>query len=221
MKDFEQKSSKDLGGELIDNLSGSMNLAFYDGGSITLLNHNALFTAGVKDDKLMKNVIEKTIISLPPDKQAMITRQKVGKIDAYVFNAGIAQIYAGVDDNKLLAASGKTIFEKALNGDKNKGFAANLADDQLKNTIMSDSNIFYLNIDEVVKTVNNFAMFLMEPAGGEQKFREKLNAAGKFEYVLATRRLEKDIIKSMFTIKTRFTQPFFTEVAQTIDEMQQ
>ncbi len=221
MNDFEQNSGIDLEAELMGNLNGSMNLAFYDGGSITLLNQNALFTAGVKDDKMMKNVIERTINSLPPDKQAMITRQKVGGKDAYVVNAGMAQIYVGVDDNKFLIASGKPIFEKAINGDKDTGFAANLADDQLKDIIMSNRNILYLNMDEVVKTVNNFAMFLMEPAGGEQKFKEKLNAAGKFEYILATRRLEKDVIKSMLTIKTRFTQPFFTEVAQTIDEMQQ
>jgi hypothetical protein len=76
-------------------------------------------------------------------------------------------------------------------------------------------------MDEVVKTVNNFAMFFMESAGGEQKFRERLEAAGKFEYILATSELEKDLVKSMLTIKTRFTEPFFVETARMVDDLQQ
>ncbi|MBS0013416.1 MAG: hypothetical protein KFF46_05535 [Desulfobacterales bacterium] len=221
MQEFKQNSGIDPETELLGNLSGSMNLALYDGASITLMNYNALFTAGVKDERVMENVIEKFIKVLPPDKQAMISRREVGGTDAYVINAGFTQVYMGIDDNKFIIASGKPLYEKALGGKKDQGFAANLVDDQLKRSIMGQRNLFYLNMDEVVKTVNNFAMFLMESAGGEQKFRERLHAAGKFNYVLATSELEKDLVKSMFTIKTRFTEPFFVETARMVDDLQQ
>jgi hypothetical protein len=185
------------------------------------MNYNALFTAGVKDEGVMENVIEKLIKLLPQDKQAMISRRQVGGTDAYVINAGVTQVYMGIDDNKFMIASGKPLYEKALDGKKDQGFAAGLADDQLKESITGKRNIFYLNMDEVVKTVNNFAMFFMESAGGEQKFRERLEAAGKFEYILATSELEKDLVKSMLTIKTRFTEPFFVETARMVDDLQQ
>ncbi|MFO7838280.1 MAG: hypothetical protein R6X08_02120 [Desulfosalsimonadaceae bacterium] len=220
MDAFKEKTGIDPETELLDNLSGSINFGLYDGASITMLNYNALFTAGIKDEKLMKQVIDKAIKLLPPDKQAMVSRQKVGGTDAYVVNAGMVQMYTGVDDNKLLLASGKPIFEKALKAEKDKGFAQKLTDERLKNSLTSNRNIFYLNIDEGVKTANNFAMFLAEPAGGVQKFKDKLDAAGRFEYVLASGKLDKNIIKSQFIVKTRFSKPFFLKLAQMIDEFE-
>jgi hypothetical protein len=76
-------------------------------------------------------------------------------------------------------------------------------------------------VDEVVKTVNNFAMFLAEPAGGPEKFRQKLDAASKFEYVLFSSGLNGDIIDSEFTVKTRFEKPFFVQLADMISEFDQ
>lgn len=213
MEAFEQKTGIDPESDLIGNLSGSMNLALYDGASITLMNYNALFTAGIRDEQVMKNAIEKAIQLLSPDMRAMISRRQVVGKDAYVVNAGMAQLYAGVDDSTFVLASAKPMFEKALAADKSKGFAANLEDVQLKDSLMGNRNVFYLNMDEIVKIVNNFAMFLAGPAGGEQKFKEKLDAASRFEYLLATSGLEKDMVKSMLTIKTRFTRPFFVELA--------
>jgi len=207
--------------DIIDNLSGSLNFGLYDGSSITMLNYNALFTAGIENEKLMGQVIEKIIKQLPPDRQAMVSRQEVGKVRAYVLNAGLAQVYVGIDDNRLVLTSGKPIFEKALTSKKEKGFAANLADESLKASLLGSRNIFYLNVDEVVKTVNNFAMFLAEPAGGPEKFRQKLDAASKFEYVLFSSGLNGDIIDSEFTVKTRFEKPFFVQLAEMISEFDQ
>jgi hypothetical protein len=207
--------------DIIDNLSGSLNFGLYDGSSITMLNYNALLTAGIKNEKLMGQVIERIIKNLPPDRQAMVSRQEVGKVRAYVLNAGLAQVYVGIDDNRLVLTSGKPIFEKALTRKKEKGFAANLADESLKASLLGSRNIFYLNVDEVVKTVNNFAMFLAEPAGGPEKFRQKLDAASKFEYVLFSSGLNGDIIDSEFTVKTRFEKPFFVQLADMISEFDQ
>ena len=217
---FKEKTGIDIETELLDNLNGSLNLGFYDGASITMFNYNALLTAGVKDEKQMTRLIDKAVKLLPPEKQAMISRQSVGGTEAYVVNPGMVQMYAGVDDHKLLLASGKPIFEKALTGDKNEGFVQNLTDERLKERISGRSNIFYLNMDELLKTVNNFAMFLAEPAGGVQKFKDKLEAAGRFQYVLASSELDQNTIKSLFFVKTRFTQPFFVELAQMIDQFQ-
>ncbi len=217
MDDLKEETGIDMEADLLDNLSGSVNFGLYDGSSITILNYNALFTAGIKNEKTMRQLIDKAIKTLPPERQAMVSRQKVGKTDAYVLNAGVAQVYAGIDDNEFMLASGKPIFEKALDAEKNKGFAANLADKHLKNTMMGSRNIFYLNIDELVKTVNNFAMFLAESAGGPEKFKERLNAASRFEYVLVSAGLDDEIINSELTVKTRFTKPFFMGLAELID----
>jgi hypothetical protein len=206
----------DIENDLINNLDGSVNLAFYDGASITMLNYNSLFTATVKDEATMKKVIDKAIMLLPPKKQAMISRQKIGEKNAYVLNAGLVQIYAVVDNHKFLLASGKPLIEKALNEQKDTGFVANLTDERLKNTLTSNQNIFYLSIDEVVKIINNFAMFLTEPAGGEIKFKDKLKAANQFEYLLSSSEINENLINSELTIKTRFSRPFFTEVANMI-----
>lgn len=219
MEAFREKTGIDIETDLLDNLSGSVNLACYDGASITMLNYNALFTAGVRDEKRMLQVIDKAIQLLPPDQRAMVSRQKVGETDAYVLNPGMVQIYAGVEDQKLLFASGKPIFEKALDADENEGFVQDLTDERLKNSLLSRRNMFYLNMDEVLKTVNNFAMFLAEPAGGEQKFKEKLDAAGRFKYFLGSSELDENRIKSLFFVKTRFSQPFFLELAQMIDQV--
>jgi hypothetical protein len=207
--------------DIIDNLSGSLNFGLYDGSSITMLNYNALFTAGIENEKLMGQVIERIIKQLPPDRQAMVSRQEVGKVRAYILNAGLAQVYVGIDDNRLVLTSGKPIFEKAVTSKKEKGFAANLADESLKASLLGSRNIFYLNVDEVVKTVNNFAMFLAEPAGGPEKFRQKLDAASKFEYVLFSSGLNGDIIDSELTVKTRFEKPFFVQLADMISEFDQ
>jgi len=219
MEAFREKTGIDIETDLLDNLSGSVNLGCYDGASITMLNYNALFTAGVRDEKRMMQVIDKAIQLLPPDQQALVSRQKVGGTDAYVLNPGMVQIYAGVEDQKLLLASGKPIFKKALNADENKGFVQDLTDERLKTSILSRRNIFYLNMDEVLKTVNNFAMFLAKPAGGAQKFKEKLDAAGRFKYLLGSSELDQNRIKSLLFVKTRFSQPFFHELAQMIDQV--
>ncbi len=216
----KEETGIDVETELLDNLSGSINLGVYDGASITILNYNALFTAGIRDENLMEQVIDKAIKLLPPNKQAMISRQKVGGTNAYVVNSGIIQMYAGIDDNKVVLASGKPIFEKALKAEKDKGFAQKLTDERLKDCLMSKQNMFYLNIDEGVKTANNLAMFLAEPAGGVQKFKDKLDAAGRFEYVLASSKLAENTITSRFIVKTRFSKPFFRELAHMIDEFQ-
>ncbi len=214
MDEFEQKTGIDPEKEVLGNLSGSMNLAMYDGASINLMNYNALFTAGIRDEQVMRNVIDKAIQTLPPNKEGMISRGKICGKDAYIVNGPMTKIYAGIDDNTFVVASGKPLFEKALNADKNKGFAANLIDEQLKESLMGKRNIFYLNIDESVKAVNSFAMFFREPAGGEQKFKDKLDAVSGFKYVLASSGLEQDMIKSELKVETRFTRPFFVEVAE-------
>jgi hypothetical protein len=202
----------DLENEVINNLAGNFNLGIYDGGSITMGNFNTLFTVSVKDDAVLKSVVDKMIAKLPPEQQAMISKQKVGDVEAYVVMAGPVQLYIGMKEKNLIIAVGKPMFEKALKGDVSSGFVANVADKELAGKFKEDRNILYLNVAETLKAVKNFEMFLQGLTHGRGIDQNVQDAVGKFEYVLASSRLEGTSLFADFTIKTKFTEPFFLEV---------
>jgi hypothetical protein len=58
--------------------------------------------------------------------------------------------------------------------------------------------------------VKNFQMFI--PGGGKGLDQKTQDAVGKFEYVLASSKLDGNSILGDFTIKTKFTEPFFLEI---------
>ena len=205
---IKQTQGIDVEKELIDNLGGAINLAMYDGSSVTMFNYNTVFEAGVKDEKKMKDLIDKAIALLPPERQGTVTRPKVGEADAYAMNMGFLQIYAAVKDGRLLVGTGKPIFEKALGGAEGQGFATRLSDDYLKKTLEGNDDIYYMNIDEMVKILQNFSPLLMSRAGGEKEYNDIVEVAGKFHYMLADTDLEGDLLTSRFKIKTRYDKPF-------------
>ena len=216
LESVKTTSGIDLEKEVLANVGGNLNFGMYDGSSVTMSNYNTLLTLNVKDEAIMKGVIDKALKLLPADQQAMIKQEQVGGVNTYVMNAGMVQMYLTLKDQQVLLASSKPIFEKALNGKAAAGFAANLADQELKAKLMGADNLFYFNIDEAVKIVKNFEMFLGGAAGSPENFQKMLDAAGKFEYLLNSSKLDGDTLSAQMMIKTRFAQPFFGEVANLV-----
>jgi hypothetical protein len=105
------------------------------------------------------------------------------------------------------------MFEKALQGDVSSGFTTKIEEKELAETLKGDGNILYINVDETMKAVKNFEMFL--PFAGEQGIDPKIqDAVSKFEYILASNKLDGNMVLGDFIIKTKFTEPFFIEVAK-------
>ncbi len=216
LEEIRQELGIDVEKELIDNLGGAVNLAMYDGSSVTMFSYNTVLEVGVKDETKMKGLIEKAIALLPPERQATVTRPKVGETEAYAMNMGFLQIYAGVKDGRLLVGTSKPIFEKALDGVEGQGFVTKIADAPLKKALLGDGDIYYLNIDEVAKIVQNFSPILMGQAGGEEKFNDIQEVAGKFQYLLSDTTIKEDLLTSRLKIKTRYDKPFLIATAELV-----
>ena len=216
LEEIRQAHGIDVEKELIDNLGGSINLGMYDGASVTMFNYNTVFEVGVKDEEKMKGLIDKALALLPPERQGTVTRPKVGETDAYALNLGFLQIYAAVKDGRFLVGTSKPIFEKALDGVQGQGFVTKLSDDHLKKTLTGDADIYYWNIDELVRILKNFAPMLMGHTGGEKEFNDIVEVAGKFHYILSSSKLEGDLATSSFKLKTRYDKPFLIATAELV-----
>lgn len=205
----------DVEKDVLDNLAGNLNLGIYDGQSVTMGNFNTLLTVSVKDEKLLQGVIAKLLAQVPPAQQSTISKQTVGGVEANVMMAGPAQVYAGVKNKNLIVALGPVMFEKALKGDVAAGFVSKLTDQELAGKMKGGENLLYLSVDETMKTVKNFEMFFqaMTPQGKGIE-PQVYAAAGKFEYALASSKLEGASLLSNLTVKTRFNEPFFAAVAK-------
>lgn len=204
----------DIENDVINNIAGNLNLGVYDGGSITMGNFNTLITLTVKDEAVMKGVLEKVIAMLPPPQQEMVSQQTVGDTEAYVVMAPMlpVQIYVGIKDKTLIVAAGKPMFEKALKGDVSSGFTAQIEEKELVETLKSDGSVLYINADETMKAAKNFEMFLSGFTGGEGIDPKIQDAVSKFEYILASNKLDGTTVSGELIIKTKFTEPFFIEV---------
>jgi hypothetical protein len=144
----------------------------------------------------------------------MVSQQTVGDTEAYVVTVPMlpVQVYVGIHDNTLIAAVGKPMFEKALQGDISSGFTAQLEDKELVETLKGDGNVLYVNSDETMKAVKNFEMFLAGFTGGQGIDQQIQDAVSKFEYILASNKLEGNSVFGDLFIKTKFTEPFFIEI---------
>lgn len=216
---FEAMSGIDVEDEIAKNLGGNVNLGVYDGNSITMTNYNTLLSFTVKDEAAMQAVLDKAIKAVPAPQQSMITTQTIDDVEAYVAVAGLTQVYLGIHNKQVILTTGKPLFQKALAGKVSDGFSASMKPEELAETLQNTGNVFYLNVDEVVKAVRNFEVFLQGFAGGPGAMQDIYTAAGKFEYLMASSRLDGNAIATDIQIKTRFTKPFLLEVVDVFNEL--
>jgi hypothetical protein len=214
---FEAITGIDAEDELIQNLGGNVNLGVYDGSTITVSTYNTLLSLTVKDEAAMKQVLDKAINGVQAPQAIRITTETIDGVETYVAMAGLAQIFLGVHDKQVILTTSKPMYQKALAGKANNGFAGNIEPKELAETLQNTGNVFYLNVDELVKAIRNFEMFLQGWVGGAGMMQDVYTTAQKFEYISASSELQDNTIATQFQIKTRFTEPFLVELVKIID----
>lgn len=214
---FGAMSGIDAETELIDQLGGNVNLGVYDGGSITMTNYNTVLSFTVKDEAAMQQVLDKAMKAVPAPQQSMITTQTIDGVAAYVAVAGLTQVYLGIHNKQVILTTGKPLFQKALTGEVSNGFTTRIKPKELAEMLKNTGNVFYLNVDEAVKAVRNFEIFLQGFVGGPHMMQDIYTTAAKFEYVAASSRLDDNAIVTQVQVKTRFAEPFLIELVKIIE----
>ena len=202
---IKQEAGIDIENDIIQNFDGSFNLGIFDGENISMTNFNSLISIGIKDESKVKKLIEAAISKIPAEQQIAIQQEQVAGIDAYTISAVFFRIFLGISDNHMIFTLGQPMFEEAVKGSISSGFLSNMDDKQLEDIFKSQSGIFYLNIDEVLKAQKNLASVLGFLSNIDQKIKD---IASNFEYILFSSGLEGSSLVSHFMVKTRFQEPF-------------
>lgn len=208
---FQAQSGNEYGidfkKDIIDNLSGSINLGIYDGMSINMMNYNMVLTATIKDENLFHNTLEKIMLKGPPHIQAMIRQANIGETKTWIVSVfGMVNVFISTKNGNLVASASKSMMEKALAGDVSKGFVSRIQDKNLADRISSDSGMLYLNFEEFGKALSNFSAMSAMMNKGKTRNKEKL--VEKFEYLLSTAEIKGNNADLRLFIKTRFEEPF-------------
>lgn len=212
---FNTQFGLDFKKDVAENLDGNFHLGVFDGKTITMSNYNTLFAFGVKDEAKMKAVLDQMIEKLPAEVKPMITRQG----DLYVFTVyGFVQVFLGIKDQTLSVVAGKTLADQVFAG-KGKSFTEALEHKLLKSWIEGDFHVFYLNVDEVVLILKNFASlipYISSPQGGlSESFLKK---AGQFHFAASGSDVKGNLSRSDMIVKTRFKEPFFKSISKMVSE---
>lgn len=223
MKKFKENLEKirtdfgvDIEKDVVKNLAGNFNLGIYDSASINMFNYNALSTLAIKDGAKMKAVIDTAVSKLSPEKQAVVSKTILGNDEAYIVTmfGGMTQLYAGVKENNLILSVGKLMFEKAADGNMASGFISAIKDKPLADKLKGDTNLFYINIGEILKAAKNF------PFLTQHSSEKTWEAIRQFEYVLSTGKIKGNSVYSNFLVKTKFSESFFKGVQKVSKELE-
>ncbi len=217
------KTGIDIEKDIIGNLAGNFNLGIYDGLSINMMNYNTVLTLSIKDEALMKNVIEKAIASIPPEKQQMAVKIKLGGIDVYAISVlGMTQLYIGIKDKNLIVSVGKPMFEKAVSGKVSSGFTSAMKDKKLAKALKKeDTNLLYLDVSEIYSAVKNFTALAHKSSPGKPPVDPKIEELiGQFDYVLSSSWIKGNSAITEMTVKTNFKEPFFKGLVNVSKELQ-
>ncbi len=205
----------DIEKDIIDNIEGNMNFGIYDGASINQMNYNAVMTLNFKDGKKASEVLDKLLTKIPAEKTANLKKDKVGDIEVYVYTEMIFSLYFAIVKDSLVVSSSKVYFEKAITGTVKEGFTSKIADKLLVSYLTNNVNSFYISVEEGYKVFTNFkAQMGQIDASIETTIQ-------KFQYLIATSYVENTAFYSNFTVKTKFEEPFFLELAKIIKTMQE
>ncbi len=206
--------------DIIGNLDGGVNIGVFDGKTITMSSFNMVLTAALKDGKAMKSTIDKIIAGFPPEQQNSFVKTNIADTDSYALNVGgMAQVYFGVKRNQLVVAAGRSFFEKALSNTPESGFVGAVQDAGLKSALKSSNDLFFLDVSETLKALNNFAPMLGGSGQGESPVDTITKALGDFRYVLSSSEVKGDTVSGDFVIKTAFKEPFFRGVVRLANQL--
>ena len=199
----------DLKNDVIENLNGNIDFAIFDGASFSITNFNTMLTVGVKNTDKANEMLNKIYNSLNQKNQGFVRKETVEGVEAHVYMAVMYQIYVGVKNNTLIATIGKPMFEKALHSDIATGFYSKIKDNSLKNSINENNNLFYFNVDEILKAVENTSRMLGAITGTSGIDENMKKQISQFEYMIISGKGEDNSIIGQYKLKTKFKEPFF------------
>jgi len=214
-KKFYAESGLDLEKDIIDNLEGNFNFGIFDGENINITNTNTFMSIGIKDETNAANMMDTMIKNLPPQQQALIQKEEIMGIDAYVASAGFFRIFAGIKNNSIFMTIGQPMFETVISGKPSSGFISKMQDKKLAEILSGDYSYFYVNIDELMKAQKNLAPIFGILAQIGQKISD---IASQFEYLLTYSGTEESSMYSEIIIKTKFDRPFLQGIMNILNQ---
>ncbi len=218
IQDIKTEYGIDIVKDVIDNLDGNLNLAFYDGAKISANNTNTVCTVNVKNEAKAYEAIEKVIAKLPAPQKQTIKKEKINGTKSYLAiidpKQPNNQLYLGVKNNNLIFTTGKSMYEKALNANAAKSFLTRLEDKNLVNTLKDDTNIVYLEFNEIYQVVKSFLGYILGPKGSDPKNQSSI---GQFNYLLASSYIDNNSLMGDIIVKTKFKKPFLIAVKELIE----
>lgn len=216
---FKTQYGVDLKHDLLENMDGNINLATFDGKTISMFNYNTVLTIGLKNPDITKAALNKIFEAIPAEQKGMITKNG----DHYLINAMVVQISVGFKKNNLVIASSQAMFDK-ISG-QGKGLLNKIKDPKVKEAIGNTVPwILYLSADEINLVVKN----LLTMSGGQnqqksaaQKKQEKdiQNLIAQFEYLFITSDLQDNLATAELVVKTRFKDAFLKSLSHLIGKM--
>lgn len=215
-KKFSAQIGLDLEKDIIANMSGSLNFALFDAENINITNTNALMSIGIKDETTASNAIETMIENIPSQQQALIQKEEVMGIDAYITSAGFFRIFTGIKTNSIFMTIGQPMFETVVSGKPSSGFISKIQEEKLAEILGGEYSLFYINIDELVKAQKNLANFIGFLAQLGPKISD---IASQFEYLLSYSSIEDSSLYGEFIVKTRFDRPFLQGIMDIINQI--
>ncbi|MBN1272350.1 MAG: DUF4836 family protein [Candidatus Aminicenantes bacterium] len=216
IKEFHTQIGINLKEDLIDNMAGNFNIGIFDGKSLSTTNTNALISITIKDEIKARRLMETLVERLPEEKKTLIRKEKVAGTDAYTVSAGFFQVFLGIKNNNIFITTEKPMFETIVAGKPSSGFISNIQDKKVAEILAGDYDVFYVNVDELLKLYQSSADSLGFLAKVGQKI---IDVASHFEYLLIYTSLEGNAMYGEFIMKTRFDKPFIQRIMDFVGQI--
>ncbi len=217
IKELNQTFDLDFNKDIAQNLNGNFNLGVFDGKGITAANHNTVISLGIKDEVKMQEILDKIIKNLPQEFQSMIKKDE----DKYIITIhGMVQFFLKIQNKNLLIVSGNNLAPQVFQK-QDPSLVATLPHPWVKEGVKEKGQFFYLNIDQLVFMLKNFAPMI--PDLYDQNTKELsqgfLDMANLFSFFGLSQNLEEDVIAYEAYINTRFKKPFIKSLSKIISDL--
>jgi len=228
--EFESKTAEinqewgiDIRKDFIDILAGSVNLGLYDGGSINLMQYNAVVNFNVTDPAAIISLIEKTkartgITEIEASQfEQMFQIQGDGKVKVYQFYAGVP-VFIAIENDNVSIISTKDYVTDILN--KSNAKFIDKANKDIAPKLKNDQNFFFLDIAEAYLAAKNLYMFYAGMSGQDNILNAEADKfVSNFEYIYSGGNFKGEKAVSEFIVKTKFTKPFFIALQEEWDKV--
>ncbi len=215
-KKFKQETGFDLKEDIISNLAGSINYAFFDGKTCNMFNINGFLSIAIKNEKKMNKVIDNLIAKLTKKFQIPVLEEKIDSINVKALNIQFYKIYYLVYKKNLIITTNKEYVTNIISGSTSSGFTAKMEKDlaeKLKKEIFN----FYWDFNQTSMAIDSF--LAGRPAGSMPEADKIKKSLSKLNYLLYNTYYKDNILFGDLKLKTKFSRPFIIELTETINKI--